>query len=223
MNENSYAEYKRNLYRDQKKKNDFHDGKVLLFVGVFFILFLLWILPFHAGNVSEIRGDEVQAAKSQYDPQKVYYIEKLQILRAKTNTEDGEIYCIARFCDCDGKAWLISVTPGDNGRLKEQLELSSRFKEELDLTVSGYFQIQDLDNLPFEADSFFSVYGKSYADAEGQNMLSMNGKYLCDQYGNYLVEMISHPGIPFGTLVATAFCLLWGGFLFIKNRTRKEV
>lgn len=223
MNENSYEEYKQNFYRDQKKKNGFHEGKILLGVGAAFILYLLWILPFHADNVSELRGDEVQAAISQYDPQKVYYIEDLEILRAKTDTEDGEIYCIARFLDRDRKEWLISLTPGSNGRLTQQLEASSRFKEELDLTVSGYFQIQDLESLPFEADSFYSVYGKSYADAEGRNMLDMNAECLCDQYGNYLLEMLMHPGIPLGTLVTIVFCLLWGGFLFIRNRTRKEV
>ncbi|MCM1090433.1 MAG: hypothetical protein NC413_06270 [Muribaculum sp.] len=223
MNESSYEEYKRNLYRDQKKKNDLHDGRVLLVLGVAFILYLLWILPFHADNVSEIRGDEVQAATSQYDPQRVYYIENLQILRARKSTDDDEIYCIAKFEDHDLREWLISLTPGSNGRLAEQLEASIRFKDEPDLTVSGYFQMQDLKLLPFEADSFYSVYGKSYADSEGENMLGMNAECLCDQYGNYMVEMLSHPGIPFGTLVAAVISLLWGGFLFIRNRTRKEV
>lgn len=221
MNENSYEEYKRNLFRDQKKKNDFHDGKVLLFVGVFFILFLLWILPFHAGNVSEIRGDEVQAAISQYDPQKVYYIENLRILRAKADTDDGEIYCIAIFEDCDQKEWIISLTPGDNERLTEQLKLLSRLKDGFDITVSGYFQMQYLEDLPFEANSFHSVYGKAYADAEGRNMLDLNAKYLCDKHGNYLLEMLVHRGIPLLSLVTAIICILWGGVLFIKNRTRK--
>ncbi len=84
MNESSYEEYKKNLHRDQKKRADLHDGKVQLVVGTLLLLYTLFILPFHADNVQEIRGDEMTAGKNYY-PEKVYYIENLELLCAKTD------------------------------------------------------------------------------------------------------------------------------------------
>ncbi len=221
MSENSYEEYKKNFSRDQKKHSDLHRGKVLILLGPAFLLYLLWILPFHVANVSEIHGDEVKAGK-QYYPVKVYYIEKLQILRTRKNADDDKIYCIAKFLDCDQNEWIISFTPGRNERLAEQIRLSTRFEDELSLTTSGYFQMQYLEDLPFAADSFYSVYGSKYADAEGRNMLSLNAEYLCDKNDNYMQQVLLHPGIPLGSLVAGLVATAIGAFLLIKNRKRQE-
>ncbi|MCM1182089.1 MAG: hypothetical protein NC337_01800 [Roseburia sp.] len=221
MNESSYEEYKRNSFRERKKSNSLHQGKSLLLLGVVFAVYLLWILPFHADNVSEVRGDEVEAGR-QYYPQKVYYIEDMRILHVKTDTSDGGIYAVVAISDCDGNEWIISLTPGNSERLTEQLELAGRFADRPGPTVSGYFQLQYLEELPFEADSFYSVYGRSYADDEGRNMLGLNAKYLCDRSGNYTLEMLLHPGIPLVSLVAALSGIFYGGFLVIRNRSRRK-
>ena len=221
MDENSYEEYKRNFSRDQKKTQYFRQGRILLFLSVFFLIYLLWLLPFRAGNVGEIRGDEVKAGKNYY-PQKVYYIEDLEILRANANTDNDELYCIAKFYDCDQNEWIILFTPGNDERLAERIELSSRFGTELNLTVSGYFQLQYFEDLSFAADSFYSVYGRKYADPEGGNMLEVNAKYLCDKSGNYTLEILFHPGVPLVSLVAGVFSLLFGLVWFFKNRPRRN-
>ncbi|MCM1186795.1 MAG: hypothetical protein NC251_09235 [Lachnoclostridium sp.] len=218
MNESSYEEYKRNVARDQKKKEGFHRGSILLVLSIFFVLYLLWILPFRADDAKEVRGDEIEAGKEYY-PLKVYYIENLRILRANT---DDEIYCIAKFADCDGKEWFLSFSPGSNERLAEQIKSAERFSQEPDLTVSGYFQMQYFEDLPFKVDSFYSVYGRKYADAEGGNMLEMNAKYLCDKSGNYTLEALLHPGIPLLTFVVAMFSILFGGYSFLKNRSHRK-
>lgn len=220
MNESSYEEYKKNFSRDQKKHNGLHRGKILLVLGVIFLLYTLFILPFHADNVNEIRGAEMKAGKDYY-PEHVYYIEDLQILRAKTDAGDGQIYCVARFLDRDQNDWIISFTPGSNEQLAERIKISSSFENELNLTTSGYFQIKPLEDFPFEADSFFTVYGRKYADAEGSNMLSMNAKYLCEKNDSYILQILFHPGIPLGSLVTGLVGVLYGAFSLIRNRTRK--
>lgn len=55
MNESSYEAYKKNLFRDQKKRDSFRNGKVRLVVGTCLLLYTLFILPFHADNVDEER------------------------------------------------------------------------------------------------------------------------------------------------------------------------
>ncbi|MCM1326407.1 MAG: hypothetical protein NC094_03415 [Bacteroidales bacterium] len=219
MKESSYEEYKRDVARGQKKRDGFRRGSILLVLSIFFVGYLLWILPFRADNVSEVRGNEIEAGKEYY-PLKVYYIENLRILHA--DTDDDEIYCIAQFADCDGKEWLLSFSPGSNERLAEQMKSAGRFSQEPDLTVSGYFQMQYFEDLPFKVDSFYSVYGRKYADAEGGNMLEMNAKYLCDKSGNYTWEALLHPGIPLLTFVVAVFSILFGGYSFIKNRSHRK-
>lgn len=219
MNE-SYEEYKKNFSHDQKKRNDLHRGKWLLLLGSAFLVYTLFILPFHADNVRDLRGDEVKAGKPYY-PEKVYYIEDLQILRAKTDADDDEIYCIAKFLDRDQSEWIISFSPGKNERLAEQIRLSSYFENELSLTTSGYFHLKYLEDLPSRADSFYSVYGSKYADAEGSNMLSVNAEYLCDRHDNYTLKLLLQPGTPLGSLVVGLTGVIFGGFLLIKNRSHK--
>lgn len=92
MSDNSYEEYKKDLTSSEKSKENNRSGKILLIVGTCFLVYILVILPFHAGNVSEIRGDEVKAAREYY-PIQVYYIEDLHILRAKTDT-DGKFFTL---------------------------------------------------------------------------------------------------------------------------------
>ena len=220
MNESSYEEYKKNLFRDQKKRNGLHDGKIQLVIGICLLLYTLFILPFHADNAHEICGDEMKAGKAYY-PQKVYYIENLQILRAKLDTENNNIYCIAKFLDRDQNDWIILFTPGRDEQLAERIRLSSSFKDELNLTTSGYFQLEYLEDLPFAADSFYSVYGSNYADADGRNMLSMNAEYLCGRYDNYTLQALLRPGIPLGSFVFGLIGVISGGFLLFRNRSRK--
>ena len=219
MSDNSYEEYKRDLARSLKSKENNRSGKILLIVGACLLVYLLVILPFHAGDVSEIRGDEIEAGR-EYNPIHVYYIEDLHILRAKTD-DDGNLYCVAEFFDRDGKEWLLCFTPGKDEELADHIRISSSFEEEMDITVNGYFKLEYLDELPFSADSFFSVYGRQYADEEQSNMLSLNADYLCKSYENYLLALISRPGIPFGSLVAGLLSVIIGSILLIRNRKRK--
>ena len=226
MNESGYEEYKKNLHRDQKQRKNLRDGKIQFVLGICFLVYTLVILPFHADNVSEIAGNEMKAGKNYY-PEHVYYIYNLEILRAKTDADDGEIYCIARFPDRDQNDWIISFTPGNNQQLAERIRAAERirtasaFETELNLTVSGYFQLKYLEDFPFEADSFFSVYGRTYANDDGSNMLSLNAKYLCEKNENYTLEILFHPGIPLGSLVAGLLGTIWGSIAWIRNRKSK--
>lgn len=222
MNENSYEEYKRSLSLSQKKRDGFRSGKVRLVVGACLLLYTLFILPLRAGNVGEIRGDEMTAGKAFY-PEKVYRIENLQLLRAKTDTDDGQIYCIAKFSDCNQNDWIISFTPGRNEKLAEQIKSLGSFEGELTLTVGGYFLIESLEELPFEADSFYTVYGEKYADAEGQNMLSLNAEYLCSGDDNYTLRALLRPGIPLASFAVGIFGVIFGGIALLRNRPRQEV
>jgi len=222
MNERSYEEYKRNQFRNQKKRDSLQGGKVRLVIGICLLLYTLFILPFHADNVCGIRGDEMTAGKAYY-PEKVYYIEDLQLLCAKTDADDDRIYCIAKFLDLDQNDWIISFTPGRNKQLAEQIRLSGAPENDLDLTASGYFLLEYLEDLPFEADSFYAVYGSSYADAEGQNMLSLNAEYLCKREDNYTLQALLRPGIPLISFLAGMIGVLSGGISLIRNRSRKTV
>ncbi len=221
MNENSYEEYKRSLSRSQKKRDGFRSGRIRLVVGACFLLYTLFILPLRAGNVGEIRGDKLTAGKAFYS-EKVYYIENLQLLCAKTDTDDGRIYCIAQFSDCNQDDWIISFTPGRNEKLAEQIKLLGSFKGGLTLTTGGYFLIESLEELPFEADSFYTVYGEKFADAEGQNMLSMNAEYLCAGDDNYTLQALLRPGIPLVSLAIGIFAVIFGGIALLRNRPRQE-
>lgn len=218
MSDNGYEEYKSDLSRSLRDKENIRRGKILLIAGTCFLVYLLVILPFHAGNVSEIRGDEVKAGRAYY-PIRVYYIDNLQILRTKTDT-DGSLYCIAGFLDCDGKEWILCFTPGNDKKLADHIQLTSSFDKESDLTIKGYFQIRYMEDLPFGADSFYSIYASKYDDAEASKMLSLNADYLCDQFENYTLAALCRPGIPLVSLVVGLFGVLYGGFLLIRNQKR---
>lgn len=218
---NSYEEYKKNLSGSRKKREKLHDGKVGIVAGACMLLYVLFILPFHADNAHLIHGDQLEAG-GRYDPQKVYYFDDLQILHTKTDTDDGSIYCIARFTDCDQKDWIISFTPGRDEHLAEQIRLFASFqKEGHDLTVSGYFLMGYLEELPFEADSYFSVYGRSYADDDGSNMISANAEYLCDKYDNYTLQTLFRPGTPLCGFVFGLAGVIGGVISLIRYRSRK--
>lgn len=221
--EENYEQYKRDLARSQKRHDGLHSGKVLTVVGICFLLYTFYILPFHAGNVSEIRGDELEAG-NRYDPEKVYYIEELQILKTNVetsqilktdaDTDDDDIYCIAKFSDCDQNEWIISFMPGRDKQLMQEL------RHGLTPTVSGYFLLQEMDYLPFGADSFLSVYGSSRADAEGINMIELNAEYLCKGYENYTLKALLRPGVPLLSFVAGLIGAIQGPILLIRNRNR---
>lgn len=222
MSDNSYEEYKKNLSRSNKRSWDLHRGKVLLIIGICFMLYLLFILPFNAGNVNRIRGDELKAGGT-YDRVRVYYIDELHVLRAKTDTDNGRVYGIARFADSDQNEWVLLFTPGTNERLADLIRLSGSIESEFDLTVNGYFRLEPLEDLPFAADSFFSVYAGKYGNADGSNLLSLNADYLCERGDNYTQAALLRRGIPLLSLVVGLIGIFWGGFLLIRNQKRKAV
>lgn len=218
MSDNSYEEYKKNLSRDQKKRSALHDGKIQLILGVCFLLYLLFILPFDPGNVNSIRGDELKAGDF-YGPVKVYYFDQLHILQVKVDEKNDRVYCIAKFLDCDRNEWILSFTPGENKRLAEQLRASAsldHLEQKPAFSVSGYFRMEDLAALPSGADSFFSVYADNYGNADGSNLLSLNAAYLCDTGENYTQAALLRRGTPLVSLIAGLIGILWGGYRLIK-------
>jgi len=222
MNEISYEAYKRNLFRAQRKRDSFRTGKIRFVIGICLLLYTLFLLPFHAVNACEIRGNEMTAGKS-FSPERVYYIENLRLLRAKTNADNGHIYCIAKFTDRDKNDWIISFTPGRNRQTAEQTGPSGSLENELDLTISGYFLTGALEDLSFEADAFYTVYGREYADAEAQNMLALNAEYLCKGDDNYTLRALLRPGIPLAGFVTGVFGVISGGFSLVRNRPWREI
>lgn len=224
MNGSSYEEYKKDLSRSQKRHSALHDGKIQLVLGICFILYLLYVLPFHAGDLDRIHGDELKAGNAYgraFTPAKVFYADELHILRAKPDTDDGQIYCIAKFLDCDNNEWILSFTPGKNERLAERIRLADTFEGEFDLTVSGYLRMESLEDLPFEADSFLSVYGRKYADADGSNLLSLNADYLCNMDENYTQAVLFRPGYPLVSLIVGLIGIVWGSYRLVKYRKKK--
>lgn len=229
MNESNYEENPKNSDHGQKKHDGLSGKKLQLVFGLCLLLYTLFILPFHADNVSEICGDEVKAG-NQYGRQQVYYIENLQLLRAET--DDDKVYCIARFLDRDQNDWIILFTPGKNKQLTEKirssidfdnklnLTTSAVFSNILNLTTSGYFQLEDLDYISTAADAFYRVYGRTYADAKGQNMLSMYAEYLCEKNDNFTLQALLRPGIPLASLVFGLYGVIFGGLPLIRNRFR---
>lgn len=224
MNGSSYEEYKKNLSREQNRHGKFHDGKIQLILGICFILYLLYVLPFHAGDLGRIHGDELKAGNAygrEFTPVKVFYADGLHILQAKTDTDDGHIYCIAKFLDCDQNEWILSFTPGKNKLLAESIRLADTFEGEFDLTVSGYLRMEAIEDLPFEADSFLSVYGRKYADADVSNLLSLNADYLCDMDENYMQAVLFRPGYPLGSLIVGLASIVWGISRLVRYRKQK--
>ncbi len=222
MHESGYEEYRKNLSRDRKRRDGFRNGKVQLIIGACLLLYTLLILPFRADNACEIRGDEMTAGK-RFFPEKVCYIENLRLLRGKTDADDGRIYCIAKFPDRDQNDWVISFAPGRDQQLAEQIRLSASFENELARAVSGYFLLEDMEDLPFEADAFYTTYGRKYADAGGQNMLGLHAEYLCKGDDNYTLQALLRPGIPFASFVSGMFGVIFGGISLTRNRLRKAV
>ncbi|MCM1536807.1 MAG: hypothetical protein NC254_00215 [bacterium] len=219
MNENSYEEYKRNFSREQNRQYHFRSGRICFFVGIALLLYTLLILPFHADNVSENRGNELKAGK-QYYREKVCYIDDLQILFANPDT-DEDLYCIATFSDCDGTEWIISFTPGGNEQLSRKIRLADSHTNSLGdepLSVSGYFHLRLFEDLPFAADAFFSTYGSAYP---ADRKLSINAEYLCGRDDNYTLQILFQPGIPLLSLVVGILAVVFGGLFWLRNRSRK--
>lgn len=219
---NSYEEYKKNLSRSRTRRGKIHDGKGSLISGTLLLLFCLYLLPFHAGNAHEIQGDQIEFG-GRYDPQKVYYFEKLEILDAKTDTDDDSIYCIARFSDCNQQEWIILLTPGRNEPLAEQIRLfDSLLKVEYNLPVHGYFVMRDLRYLPFGTDAYLSIRGQSFAVNGSSNIISVNAEYLCDKTDNYTLQALKRPGGPLVCLVVGLSGVIYGAILLIRCRRRKK-
>lgn len=218
MSDNSYEEYKKDMSRKREREDSRYRGKRMLIGGTLVLIYLLVILPFKAGNMGEMRGDEAKAGGA-YERVHVYYIDRLQILRVKRQeSSDDGIYAVARFFDCDQKEWIICFTPGDNEELEERIRLAVRFNKETELTIGGYFRFESLGELPTAGEVFYSGSAGQYADAEGSNLLEMNAEYLCGKTENYTLSALLGRGIPLYSLILGGIGVLWGGFLLIKNR-----
>lgn len=223
MEGNSYEEYKKELSRSEKKKEGIHSGKVCAVIGICMLVYVLYMLPYRAGNVHEVHGDEIKAGKEYY-PVKVYQIDKLEVLEVKEARDSKKIYCIAKFQDCDQKDWIVLLTPGWDERLADELRsFNYRQKQGEGTTVEGCFLMKYLEDLPFEADSFYSVYGRDYADEEGSNMLGWNAEYLCESGDNYTLKTLFRRGIPLYCFVTALGALLYGVISLIRNRESKAV
>lgn len=218
MNESSYEQYKESQSREQKKRNGFRNGKIQLIFGVCMLAYVLWVLPFQAGNAFRLRGNELTGGKNYY-PEKVYYIEDLQLLRVKTDAENGKIYAIAQFTDREQTAWIISFSPGRNSEMTEKIQLSASLGSPSD-PISGYFLLKPLEELPAEADSFYTVYSQEYAD--GQNVLNLHAEYLCPGSDSYTLRALLRPGIPLISFLAGLFGVLSGGVSLIRNWPRRK-
>lgn len=232
---NSYEEYKKNLSRSRTWRENIYNGKGMLIAGTYLLLFFLYLLPFHAGNAHEIQGDQIEFG-GRYDPRKVYYFEKLEILHTETDTDDDSIYCIARFSDRDQQEWIILLTPGRNENLAENIRLlnslqkgteqirlfDSPQKEGYNFTVSGYFLMRDLKELPSKAGSYLRNHGQLYAVNDGSNIISVNAEYLCSRTDNYTLQTFNHPSEPLGCLVVGLSGVIYGIILLIRYRRRKK-
>ncbi len=218
---NSYEEYKKNLSRSRTWRENIYNGKAMLLCGTILLLFCLYLLPFHAGNAHEIQGDQIDFG-GRFDPQKVYYFEKLEILDAKTDTDDDSIYCIARFADCNQKEWIILLTPGRNEPLAEQIRLfDSLLKVEYNLPVHGYFLVKDLSYLPYGTGAYLGIRGQSFAVNDGSNIINMRAEYLCSRTENYTLQALKRPGEPLVCFVVGLSGVIYGAILLIRNRRRK--
>ncbi len=218
MNESSYEAYKESHSREQKKRDGFRSGMIRLIVGACLLVYVLWVLPFQAGSASQLRGDELTGGKN-YFPAKVYYIEDLQLLRVKTDTENGQIYAIAQFSDREKTAWIISFGPGQDSQMAEMIRLSPSLGIPSH-PISGYFLLKPLEELPAEADSFYTVYSRDHADTD--KILSLHAEYLCSKDGSYTLRVLLRPGIPLFSFVVGLFGVLSGGISLVQNRPSKK-
>lgn len=211
MKETDYQKYKIEQAREQKRKKYLFRGKGSLLAGAFLLLLTLYTIPFHAVNVSEICGEELRERKA-------YYIEDLQILQAKVDDTEDQVYCVAKFFDRDQKAWILSFDPGTNEHLAEQIRLAQVLGKELDATTSGYVYVE---NIPDEARVFYSSHSEEYAEADGGNVLKLNAYYLCGASGNYTLQTLMRPGEIKAGFVVGVVGIIFGGVLVITNRPRK--
>lgn len=224
MGDDSYEAYKRNLAHGRNKRSGLRQGKLLLVTGACLLLYFLYIFPFSTGSAGEMRGGEMKAG-STYDRIQIYYIEDLQILCASADTDGDKIYCAAKFTDGDQNDWMISFTPGSDEALAEEIQdrvqYSSFFDGRMDLRISGYFQMQYLEEFPSSVDRFYSAYGSKYVDADGATMLNLNADYLCKKTDNYMLALLSRPGMALGSLVISLIGIIYGGILLVLNRSRQ--
>lgn len=224
MSEESYEEYKKLRAKNEKRKEGLHNGKICVVVGLCLLLYSLYMLPHRADSVHQMRGSEIKAAKEYY-PEKAYTIETLEILEAKTET-DGRIYAIARFLDGEQKDWIVLLTPGRDERLAENLSLLERSQKNgsggNELTVRGCFLMRMMEDLPFSADSYYTVYGEKYANENKSNMPAWNAEYLCVIDDNYTLRALCRPGIPLCGFAAGLGGILYGAVSLIRSRGRRE-
>lgn len=221
--ESSYEAYKNELHRKNKKRSNLRNGKVQLILGIAFLLYTLFILPFHADNAGDLRADELKIGDS-YGRVRVYYFDRLEILEAKIDEDGSQIYCIAGFFDRDRNECFTMLAFDKDEPSAESIRLwDSLNRPDPNPTVSGYFQLKTLDMKKQEKDgsgagSFLSVYSRKYADADASNILDMCADYVCGRTGNYTLIVLCHPGIPLISFVAGLTATVWGICLLLGSR-----
>ncbi len=205
-----YEGYKRRLVSAENQRSALGKGKISIIVGGLLVIVALFLLPYHAENVSEISGAELQKGN-------VYYIHDLQILDVKV--EEDDIYCVAGFRDKDDKEWIISFHPRSDEHLVKRMELAASLGADSDITTGGYVYLYELAGNP---KIFYSSHSKNYGAPDGENIIKLDGDYLCDINGNYTMEVLFHPGMIRASFVVGVVGVIYGMFLLLKNRQRRE-
>jgi len=211
MKETNYPKYKKEQAREQKRQKNLLRGKGSLLAGVALLLLTLYTLPFRAVNVSDICGDE-------FKERKAYYIEDLQILHAKTDDTQDQVYCVAKFLDRNQNAWILSFELGTNEYLAEQIRLAQTLGKELDATASGYVYVE---NIPEEARIYYSSHSEKYVEADDENVLNLNAYYLCGASGNYTLQALLRSGETKAGFVVGVVGVIFGGIMVMMNRACK--
>lgn len=211
MKETNYHKYKIEQACEQRRQKNLLRGKGSLLAGAALLLLTLYTIPFRAVNVSDICGDELKERKA-------YYIEELQILHAKVDENEDQVYCVAKFLDRDQNAWILSFDPGTNEHLAEQIRLAQTLGKELDATASGYVYVEDI---PEEVRIYYSSHSENYVETDGGNLLRLNAYYLCGASGNYTLQAILRSGETKAGFVVGVVGVIFGGIMVMMNRSRK--
>lgn len=202
--ESSYREYRKNLIESEKRKDYFNEGKWAMAAGIVLLLCGLYLLPLRAEQAGELCGNELKNRS-------VCYIDKLEILHTKTDEKSDGIYGVAKFYDKEQNGWIVSFTPGKGEVLKKRIQP--------ELEISGYFYMEKISGKEV---SFYSVFGKKYADAEGLNMLELNAEYLCGEHENYMPRLFMRPGYLLSGFLFGIIGLTKGAILMIRNKEKRN-
>lgn len=208
-----YEGYKRRMAAAEKRKEELRKGKVALVIGGVLLAVSLFMIPYHADNVGELSGAQLQEGDA-------YYIENLQILDVKVDDDDGDIYCVAGFRDKDEKEWIISFHPGSDENLVRRMELAASLGVDPNIITSGYVYLYELSGNP---KIYYSSHSKNYAEPDEGNIIRLDADYLCDINGNYTLAVLFRPGQIRAAFVVGVIGIIYGIVLLLRNRVRREL